>query len=44
MGHLAQTDTNAHYGAVAFDKACRSAEIQPITGKTLTIAPPPTEA
>lgn len=44
MSHLTLTDTNALYGAVAFDKTCRSAEIQPITGMTLTVAPPPNEA
>ncbi|MFZ0549061.1 MAG: PHP domain-containing protein, partial [Candidatus Promineifilaceae bacterium] len=43
MTHLALTDTNALYGAVAFDKACQTAEIQPILGLTLTIAPPPEE-
>ena len=41
MMHLALTDTNALYGAVAFDRACRSADIQPILGMTLTVALPP---
>ncbi len=43
MTHLALTDTNALYGAVAFDRACRTADIQPILGLTLTVAPPPGE-
>jgi len=40
MTHLALTDTNALYSAVAFQQACRGAGIQPILGMTLTIAPP----
>jgi DNA-directed DNA polymerase III PolC len=40
MTHLALTDTNALYGAVAFERACRSVGIQPILGMTLTVAPP----
>ena len=44
MSHLALTDTNTLYGAVAFDKACQAAEIQPITGMTLNVASPPGEA
>jgi len=38
---LALTDTNALYGAVAFDKACRAAGIRPILGLTLSVARPP---
>ena len=40
MTHLALTDTNALYGAVAFQTACREVGIQAIVGMTLTIAPP----
>ena len=40
LSHLALTDTNALYGAVAFDQACREAGIQPILGMTLNVAPP----
>lgn len=40
MTHLALTDTNALYGAVAFDKACRAVGIQPILGMTVTVAVP----
>jgi DNA polymerase III alpha subunit len=32
MSALALTDTNALYGVVAFAKACRAAEVQPIIG------------
>jgi predicted oxidoreductase len=32
LSHLALTDTNVLYGAVAFDRACRDAGIQPIIG------------
>ena len=39
--HLALTDTNALYGAVAFDRACRAANIQPIIGMTATVQPLP---
>jgi DNA-directed DNA polymerase III PolC len=38
--HLALTDTNALYGAVAFDRACRAVGVQPIIGMALTLAPP----
>ena len=41
MSHLALTDRNALYGAVAFARSCRAAGIQPITGMTVTLAPPP---
>jgi DNA-directed DNA polymerase III PolC len=40
MTHLALTDTNALYGAVAHDRACREAGIQPILGMAVTVAPP----
>jgi DNA polymerase-3 subunit alpha len=41
MTHLALTDTNALYGAVAFDRFCQEAGIQPILGMTVTVIPPP---
>ncbi len=40
MTHLALTDTNALYGAVAFARACREAGIQPVIGMTLTVMEP----
>ena len=40
MSHLALTDTNALYGAVSFDRACRQAGVSPIVGMTVTVAPP----
>ena len=40
MGALALTDTNALYGAVAFAKQCQRANIQPLIGMTVTVAPP----
>lgn len=40
MTHLALTDTNALYGAVAFDRACRAAGVHPVLGMTVTVAPP----
>jgi DNA-directed DNA polymerase III PolC len=40
MTHLALTDTNALYGAVAFDRACREVSIQPLLGMVVTVAPP----
>jgi DNA-directed DNA polymerase III PolC len=39
FSHLALTDTNVLYGAVAFTKACLSSEIQPIVGMAVTVAP-----
>lgn len=41
LTHLALTDTNALYGAVAFARACRSESIEPIIGMTLKVAPLP---
>ena len=41
MSHLALTDTNVLYGAVAFGRACREAGIRPILGMTVTVADPP---
>jgi len=35
---LALTDTNALYGAVAFDRVCHRAQIRPITGMTVSVA------
>jgi len=43
MTHLALTDTNALYGAMAFDRACRAAGVQPIIGMTVTVAAPQDE-
>ncbi|MGC9335109.1 MAG: PHP domain-containing protein, partial [Anaerolineae bacterium] len=40
MDELALTDTNALYGAVAFDRACRAAGVKPILGMTVTVGPP----
>jgi DNA-directed DNA polymerase III PolC len=40
LSHLALTDTNALYGAVAFARACRAAEIQPVIGMTLAVMEP----
>ncbi|MEZ4663223.1 MAG: PHP domain-containing protein [Caldilineaceae bacterium] len=42
LTHLALTDTNALYGAVAFAQSCRTHDIQPIIGMTLNVAPPET--
>ena len=47
LTHLALTDTNALYGAVAFARACRTVELQPVIGMTLavrTYPPPPLPA
>lgn len=42
LTHLALTDTNALYGVVAFDRACRAAGIRPVIGMTvLTPGPSP---
>lgn len=41
MSHLALTDTNALYGAVAFDRACRAAGVHPILGLEVTVQWPP---
>lgn len=41
LTHLALTDSNGLYGAVAFSRACRSAGIRPILGMAVTVAPPP---
>jgi DNA-directed DNA polymerase III PolC len=40
LTHLALTDTNALYGAVAFDRACRAAGIRPILGMAVAVAWP----
>jgi DNA polymerase-3 subunit alpha len=40
MSHLALTDTNALYGAVAFTRACRATGIHSILGMTVTVAWP----
>jgi DNA polymerase-3 subunit alpha len=41
MSALALTDTNALYGVVAFAKACRAADVQPIVGMAVTAAREP---
>ncbi|HXF61540.1 MAG TPA: PHP domain-containing protein, partial [Caldilineaceae bacterium] len=40
MSHLALTDTNALYGAVAFARACAREGITPLIGMTITVAQP----
>ncbi len=40
MTHLALTDTNVLYGAVAFQRACLAAGVQPIIGMTATVEAP----
>ncbi len=40
MTHLALTDTNVLYGAVAFHRACQALGVQPITGMTVTMEAP----
>jgi len=40
LTHLALTDTNALYGAVALQRACQSAGIEPILGIQLTVQLP----
>jgi len=40
FSHLALTDTNALYGAVRFTRACIAAEVQPVLGMCVTLAPP----
>jgi DNA-directed DNA polymerase III PolC len=37
---LALTDSHALYGAVAFARACRRADLHPIIGMTVTVQPP----
>ncbi len=41
LASLALTDTNALYGAVAFARACQAEGLLPITGMTISAAPPP---
>ena len=43
LTHLTLTDRNGLYGAVAFDRACQAACIQPIVGMTVNVAPPARE-
>jgi len=40
LAHLALTDTNALYGAVAFARACRKQGVQPLIGMTVTLQQP----
>jgi DNA polymerase III subunit alpha len=44
LSHLALTDRNGLYGAVAFARACRTAAIQPILGMTIPVAAPAAES
>ena len=44
LTHLALTDHNVLYGAVALQKACRQAGIEPLLGMTLTVRLPETLA
>jgi DNA polymerase III subunit alpha len=43
LSHLALTDRNGLYGAVAFARACRAVEVQPIIGMSLDVAAPTRE-
>jgi len=40
LSHLALTDHNVLYGAVALQKACRQVDLEPILGMTLTVRLP----
>jgi len=40
MTHLALTDTNVLYGVVAFQRACRTANVEPLIGMTATLQAP----
>ncbi|PKO23451.1 MAG: hypothetical protein CVU38_04040, partial [Chloroflexi bacterium HGW-Chloroflexi-1] len=40
LSHLALTDTNALYGALAFARACREVGVQPIIGMMVTVEGP----
>ncbi|MCB0186585.1 MAG: PHP domain-containing protein, partial [Caldilineaceae bacterium] len=40
LTHLALTDTNALYGAVAFHQACKAVDVEPILGMVLTVQLP----
>ncbi|HRW48918.1 MAG TPA: PHP domain-containing protein, partial [Caldilinea sp.] len=40
LTHLALTDTNVLYGAVAFHRACVEAGVQPIIGMTALVEAP----
>ena len=40
FAHLALTDTNALYGAVAFARVCRKQGVQPLIGMTVTLQQP----
>ncbi|HEX6383453.1 MAG TPA: DNA polymerase III subunit alpha [Anaerolineae bacterium] len=43
LKYLALTDTNALYGVVAFTRACRAAQIQPVVGMSVNVTAPPGE-
>jgi DNA polymerase III subunit alpha len=38
LSHLALTDHNGLYGAVAFARACRAADVQPLIGMSINVA------
>jgi len=40
FAHLALTDTNALYGAIAFARECRKQGVQPLIGMTVTLQQP----
>ena len=42
LTHLALTDTNVLYGAVAFDRACQASGMQAILGMAVPVTPPQT--
>ncbi|MDX1613600.1 MAG: DNA polymerase III subunit alpha [Candidatus Promineifilaceae bacterium] len=44
LSSLALTDSNALYGAVQFDAACRRGGIRPILGMTVSVSASPTDA
>jgi DNA polymerase III alpha subunit len=44
LSRLALTDTNALYGALAFNRACLAVGVQPLIGMTVTVAAPSPES
>jgi hypothetical protein len=44
LSHLALTDHNGLYGAVAFARACRAVDVQPLIGMSVNVAAPLNEA
>jgi DNA polymerase III subunit alpha len=43
LSHLALTDRNGLYGAIAFARACRAVEVQPLIGLSLDVTAPSRE-